>query len=57
MLSNEKPTDFKSQEMGTSVYTARIVDRVTICDQDSKEVTQIRFELGRPVNRDRLDVG
>ena len=59
MLSSDGngPDLFKSVDVGTSVYTAKIVDRVCISNDGDKQVTQLTFELGRSVDRERLDVG
>lgn len=48
---------FTTEDAGTSIYTAKIIDRVTISNEGDKQVTEIQFEVGRPVKRDRLDVG
>jgi hypothetical protein len=45
------------EEATTSVYTCKIKDRKTITSEGDKHVIEIEMEIGRPVNKDRLDVG
>ena len=41
----------------TSIYTSKVASKEIISDQDGKKVVEIKLDLGRKVDRERLDVG
>ena len=45
------------EDVTTSVYTCKVKDRLTITSEGDKKVIEIYMEIGRPVFKDRLDVG
>ena len=45
------------EDQSTTKYTAKLVERVIICDDGDKQVYKVKLELGRSVTRERLDVG
>ena len=46
-----------NEDQSTTNYSATLIERNLICDEDDKQVYMVKLQLSRNVNRDRLDVG